>query len=339
MAKKIKRNKTKVINIGGVKIGGQNPIAIQSMTNTFTTEIDATVRQIKACARAGCDIIRVTVPDEKSVAAFYYIKKLSPIPVIADIHFDYRLAIGAIEAGADKIRINPGNIHGETKLKEIISAAKKKNIPIRVGVNAGSTQKDLAALAAEYCAFFEKQKFTNIVVSLKSSSVVDTLAAYEKFTRLKNYPLHIGITEAGTEYYGTIKSAVGLGALLSRGIGDTLRVSLTADPVKEIAVGRAILKSLGLIQCPEVISCPTCGRTQIDIIKLANQVEKKLQTVKKNITVAVMGCVVNGPGEAAHADYGIAGGKGQGIIFAKGKRLKTVPEKELLDELFRLINS
>lgn len=337
MATKIKRHKTKVIRVGSVKIGGDHPIAIQSMTNTLTTDVKATLAQIKDCAAAGCDIIRVAVPEQKSVETFAAIKKLSPLPIVADIHFDHRLAIGAIEAGADKIRINPGNIQGSAKLKEIIAAAKKRNIPIRIGVNAGSTKKNLTALAIEYCQFFEQQKFTNIVLSLKSSAVLDTLAAYEKIIQKRRYPLHIGITEAGTEYYGTIKSAVGLGVLLSRGIGDTVRVSLTADPVKEVTAARAILKSLGLIQCPEVISCPTCGRTQIDIISLAAQVEKKLQTSKKNITVAVMGCVVNGPGEAAHADYGIAGGKGQGVIFAKGQRLKTVPEKDLLNELFKLI--
>ena len=337
MAEKIKRFKTKVVQIGSVKIGGQNPIAVQSMTNTFTTDINATVKQIGDCAGAGCDIIRVTVPDQKSAEALARIKKLSPLPVVADIHFDYRLAIGAIEAGADKIRINPGNIADKTKLKEIITAAKKRQIPIRMGINSGSTKKDLVKLAIEYCEFFEAQKFCNIVLSLKSSSVKDSLDAYLRLIKKRNYPLHIGITEAGTEYYGTIKSAVGLGALLSRGIGDTLRVSLTADPVKEVIAARAVLKSLGLITAPEVISCPTCGRTQIDIIGLANQVEKKLQTVRKNITVAVMGCAVNGPGEAAHADYGIAGGKGQGLLFAKGKKIKTVPEKDLLAELFRLI--
>ncbi|MDR1997103.1 MAG: flavodoxin-dependent (E)-4-hydroxy-3-methylbut-2-enyl-diphosphate synthase [Candidatus Margulisbacteria bacterium] len=334
----IKRVRTKTIRIGSVPIGGKNPIAIQSMTNTFTTDIRATLGQIRACAEAGCDIIRVTVPDQKALEAFAEIKKQSPLPVVADIHFDHRLAIGAIAAGADKIRINPGNIPGRAKLKEIIAAARKHHTPIRLGVNAGSTRKDLAALAVEYCTFFEAQKFTNLVLSLKSSSVPDTLAAHAKILAKRNYPLHIGITEAGTAYYGAIKSAVGLGALLSRGIGDTLRVSLTADPVKEVTAARYILKALGLIKCPEVIACPTCGRTQIDIIGLANTVEQKLQKLNKNITVAVMGCVVNGPGEAARADYGIAGGKGQGIIFARGRKLKTVPEKDLVAELFKLIN-
>lgn len=331
------RHSTKEIIIGQVKIGAQNPIAIQSMTNTDTLDVRATVSQIKALASAGCEIIRVAVPKPAAVEAFAEIKKQSPLPVVADIHFDYRLAIGAIEAGADKIRINPGNIEGEDKLKQIIAAAKIRNIPIRIGVNGGSTEKDFVDLAVEYCEFFENQKFTDIVVSLKSSSVQKTLEAYQRFAVKRNYPLHIGITEAGTEYYGLIKSAVGIGALLSHGLGDTVRVSLTADPVKEVEAARYILKSLGLLEMPEMISCPTCGRTEIDIIGLANAVEKRLKTVKKNITVAVMGCVVNGPGEAAHADYGIAGGKGQGILFAKGQRIKTVPEAELLDELFKLI--
>jgi (E)-4-hydroxy-3-methylbut-2-enyl-diphosphate synthase len=337
MPAKIIRLPTKVVQIGSVKIGGQNPIAVQSMTNTFTTDVQATLKQIKACANAGCDIIRAAVPDQKALEAFAKIKKLSPLPVVADIHFDYRLAIGAIEAGADKIRLNPGNLQGATKLKEIIAAAKKRHIPIRIGVNSGSAKKDLVRLAVEYCEFFEAQKFRNIVLSLKSSSVINSLDAYIRMASKRNYPLHVGITEAGTEYYGAIKSAAGLGALLTRGLGDTVRVSLTADPVKEVIAARYILKSLGLLACPEVISCPTCGRTQIDIIGLASQVEQRLQKLRKNITVAVMGCVVNGPGEAAHADYGIAGGKGQGILFAKGKRLKIVPEKDLIPELFKLI--
>ncbi|GBR76508.1 4-hydroxy-3-methylbut-2-en-1-yl diphosphate synthase [Candidatus Termititenax persephonae] len=337
MPPQIKRLPTRVVSIGPVKIGGSNPIAVQSMTNTFTTDVRATVRQIKACADAGCAIIRVAVPDQKALAAFAAIKKLSPLPVVADIHFDYRLAVGAIEAGADKIRINPGNLQGAAKLKEIIAAAKKRHVPIRIGVNSGSAKKDLVRLASEYCEFFEAQKFYNLVLSLKSSSVVDSLDAYTRMARRRDYPLHIGITEAGTEYYGALKSAVGLGALLTRGLGDTVRVSLTANPVKEVLAARHILKSLGLLACPEVISCPTCGRTQIDIIGLANTVEQRLQKLNKNLTVAVMGCVVNGPGEAAQADYGIAGGRGQGIIFAKGRRLKTVPERKLVEELFKLI--
>ncbi|MDR2431549.1 MAG: flavodoxin-dependent (E)-4-hydroxy-3-methylbut-2-enyl-diphosphate synthase [Candidatus Margulisbacteria bacterium] len=333
----IKRFPSRTARIGSVKIGGRWPIAIQSMTNTFTTDVRATVKQIKDCAALGCAIMRVAVPDQKSAAAFAAIKKLSPVPLVADIHFDHRLAIGAIEAGADKIRLNPGNIQSGSKLKEIIAAARKKHIPIRIGVNAGSTSKNLAALALEYCEFFERQKFTNLVLSLKSSSALDTLAAYAKITAQRRYPLHIGITEAGTEYYGALKSAAGLGALLSRGLGDTIRVSLTADPVKEVRAARHILKALGLAAGPEVVSCPTCGRTQIDIISLASAVEQRLQNCPKNITVAVMGCVVNGPGEAARADYGIAGGKGRGVIFAKGRRLKTVPEEHLLEELFKLI--
>lgn len=331
------RKETKEIKIGSVKIGNNNPIAIQSMTNTLTTDVKSTLKQIQALENAGCDIVRVTVPDEKSVTAFAKIKKASPIPVIADIHFDYRLAIGAIEAGADKIRINPGNIKDKEKVKEIIKIAKKHSIPIRIGVNKGSADKNIIELAKEYCAFFEDQGFADIVLSVKSSSVNETIEAYQKISQILNYPLHVGVTEAGTEFAGTIKSSVGIGALLSQGIGDTIRVSLTADPVKEVEVAKYILKSLNLIEMPELISCPTCGRTNIDIISIAKKVEKRLMKLKKNITVAVMGCIVNGPGEAAHADYGIAGGKGKGIIFAKGKKIKVVPEKDLITELFKLI--
>jgi (E)-4-hydroxy-3-methylbut-2-enyl-diphosphate synthase len=333
----ISRHLTKEVSIGSVTIGGNNPIAIQSMTNTDTLDVNATVAQINALADAGCDIVRVTVPKPEAVEAFAQIKKQSRIPVVADIHFDYRLAIGAIEAGADKIRINPGNIEGEDKLKQIIAKAKEKNIPIRIGVNAGSTTKDLVDHAVEYCEFFEQQNFTNIVLSLKSSSVQNTLDAYRRITKRRHYPLHVGITEAGTEHYGIIKSSVGIGALLAEGLGDTVRVSLTADPVKEIETARYILRSLGFLEMPELISCPTCGRTEINIIGIADEVERRLKKIKKNITVAVMGCVVNGPGEAAHADFGIAGGKGQGILFAKGKKIKIVPEAELVNSLFELI--
>jgi (E)-4-hydroxy-3-methylbut-2-enyl-diphosphate synthase len=329
--------KTREIQIGSLKIGKNNPIAIQSMTNTFTTDVKSTVEQIKKLAQAGCELVRVTVPDERSTATFAKIKKLSPIPVIADIHFDYRLAIAAIEAGADKIRINPGNIGSTERVKQIINKAKQHHIPIRIGVNKGSAGKDIIQLLQEYVSFFEENNFRELVLSVKSSSVNETISAYKRVSEIYDYPLHVGVTEAGTEFAGTIRSAVGIGSLLSQGIGDTIRVSLTADPVKEIEVARHILKSLELIEMPELISCPTCGRTQIDIIGLAKKVEQKLLKIKKNITVAVMGCVVNGPGEAAHADYGIAGGKGKGIIFAKGKKLKVVPEKELINELFKLI--
>ncbi len=331
------RKNTREVNIGDIKIGGNNPIAIQSMTNTYTTDVKATVAQIRQLAEAGCDIVRVTVPNEKALAGFAKIKKQSLLPVIADIHFDHRLAIGAIEAGANKIRINPGNIQDKEKLKEIIKTAKKYSVPIRIGVNKGSTNKDIVALAKEYCEFFEAQGFSDIVLSVKSSSVTETIEAYQKVAQVLNYPLHVGVTEAGTDFAGTIRSSVGIGSLLSQGIGDTIRVSLTADPVKEIEVARYILKSLNLIEMPELISCPTCGRTDIDIIGLAKKVEKRLMKIKKNITVAVMGCVVNGPGEAAHADYGIAGGKGKGILFAGGHKIKVVPEKKLIDELFKLI--
>jgi len=273
------------------------------MTNSFTTDVPATLNQIKKLAAAGCDIVRVTLPDEKAVPSFAKIKKSSSLPVIADIHFDYRLAIAAIEAGADKIRINPGNIGSSDKIKQIIVKAKQYNVPIRVGVNKGSAGKDIIALLQEYIAFFEKQNFRNLVLSVKSSSVLETIEAYQKVSSLYDYPLHVGVTEAGTEVAGTIRSAVGIGSLLAQGIGDTIRVSLTADPVKEVEVAKHLLKSLNLIEMPELISCPTCGRTQLDIIGLAKKVEKRLMKLKKNVTVAVMGCVVNGPGEAAHADF------------------------------------
>lgn len=341
----IKRNKTTEIQIGNIKIGGNNTIAIQSMTNTPTTDIKATIKQITALEKAGCDIVRVAVPNQKAVTAFAEINTIakallrnSAFAIVADIHFDHRLAIGAIEAGADKIRINPGNIKGKDKLKEIIKKAKEYNIPIRIGVNKGSADKDIIKLAKEYVKFFESQKFRDIVLSVKSSSVTETIEAYQQAAKIFKYPLHIGVTEAGTAFAGVIRSSVGIGALLAQGIGDTIRVSLTADPVKEIETAKHLLKSLNLYQMPEIISCPTCGRTELDLIGLANKVEKKLASIKKNVTIAVMGCVVNGPGEAAHADYGIAGGKGQGIIFAKGKKIKTVKEKDLITELFKLIN-
>jgi (E)-4-hydroxy-3-methylbut-2-enyl-diphosphate synthase len=307
------------------------------MTNTHTNNIKATLKQIKELYANGCNLVRLAVPDQKAVEAFSEIRKKIIKPLIADIHFDYRLAIGAIEAGADKIRINPGNIKDTDKLKEIITAAKKHRISIRIGVNKGSADKAILKLAQEYVKFFEQQKFREIVLSVKTSSVSETISTYQKATKLFNYPLHVGVTEAGTEYSGLIKSSIGIGALLAQGIGDTIRVSLTADPLKEVTAAKHILKALGLYKMPEVISCPTCGRTEIDIIAMARKVEKRLAGLNKNITVAVMGCVVNGPGEAKHADYGIAGGKGKGIIFAKGKKIKTVPENKLIDELFKLI--
>jgi (E)-4-hydroxy-3-methylbut-2-enyl-diphosphate synthase len=332
---------SKIVKIGSIAIGGNNPIAIQSMTNTKTENALKTTAQIKELAVAGCEIVRVSIPNNKALQAFAEIrKKVKKIPLVADIHFDHSLAIGAVEAGADKIRINPGNIGSHSKVKEVINSCKKHRVPIRVGVNAGSAKKNIVSLASEYIRFFEKEKFKELVISIKSSSVVETINAYEKISKKYNYPLHVGITEAGLLFPGSIKSAVGLGAILSRGIGDTIRVSLTADPVEEIYVAKKILQSLELRNFgPEIISCPTCGRTDINIIKLAKEVERKVSNIKKPLKIAVMGCVVNGPGEARNADFGIAGGKKEGLIFAKGKIIKKVPEKKLLSELLKLLKS
>lgn len=329
----------RAIKIGSVVIGGDNPVAIQSMTNTFTEDTAATVAQIKKLVAAGCEIVRVTVPHQKALDSFALIrKKLPTVSLVADIHFDHRMAIGAVEAGADKIRINPGNIGDSKKVEEIISACKRRNVPIRIGVNAGSAGKDIVALAQEYITFFEERQFSDIVISVKSSSVPETIHAYERIASLYNYPLHVGITEAGPAYTGAIKSAVGIGAILAQGIGSTIRVSLTADPVQEVLVAKKILQALGLrVFGPDIISCPTCGRTEIDIIKIAKEVERRAEKLKTPLKIAVMGCVVNGPGEAKHADYGIAGGKKQGVLFAHGQLVKKVPEAKLVDELFKLI--
>ncbi len=330
---------TQEVRIGHVPIGGNNPVAIQSMTNTYTEDMHATVAQVKKLVKAGCEIVRITVPHKKALASFAETrKKLPNVPLVADIHFDHRMAIGAVEAGADKIRINPGNIGDSAKVEEVIKACQERSVPIRIGVNAGSAGKDIIALAQEYVSFFEDRKFTNIVLSVKSSSVKETIQAYERIASLYKYPLHVGITEAGPAYSGAIKSAVGIGAILSRGIGDTIRVSLTADPVQEVVVAKKILQSLGLRSFgPDIISCPTCGRTEVDIIGMAKEVERRADKMISPLKIAVMGCVVNGPGEAKHADYGIAGGKGQGLVFAHGQIVKKVPEKELVDELFKLI--
>lgn len=341
---------TKQINVGGVLIGGGAPVTIQSMTNTPTQDAAATLRQIRELAAAGCEIVRVAVPDMEAARAVGKIKESSPIPVVVDIHFDYKLALEAIAAGADKVRINPGNIGGEDKVKAVADACRQRGIPIRIGVNGGSLEKPILARYGKICpeamvdsAFghirlLEKFDFRDICVSLKSSSVPAAMRAYQLMSQQSDYPLHIGVTEAGTVRMGTLKSAVGIGGLLALGIGDTMRVSLSADPVEEVYAAREILKAAGVRrEGPELVSCPTCGRTKIDLIALANQVEERLKTVDKPITVAVMGCAVNGPGEAAAADCGIAGGVGEGLLFQKGEIVKKVPQDRLVDELFALI--
>ena len=341
------RENTRVVNIGGVKIGGGNPIAIQSMTNTETADIEATVSQIRRLEEAGCQIIRATANNEDAARAFSEIKKHIHIPIVADIHFDYRLAIMAMQNGADKIRINPGNIGGEENLKKVVAVAKERNIPIRVGVNSGSLEKDIVAKyggvtaqgivesALDKVGMIEKCGYDNMVISIKSSDVLMCVQAHELISKQTNYPLHVGITESGTLYRGNIKSAIGLGLILGQGIGDTIRVSLTSDPVDEIISAKTILRTLNLRQEGiELVSCPTCGRTKIDLINLANQVETLIQEYDHlNIKVAVMGCAVNGPGEAKEADLGVAGGLGEGLLFKKGVIIKKLPQEELLGAL------
>ena len=340
------RDNTKVIKIGNKVIGGGNPVLIQSMTNTKTEDVRATVEQIYRLEEAGCDIIRSTVPTMEAAAAFKEIKKYIHIPIVADIHFDYKLAIAAIENGADKIRINPGNIGGKNNLTEVVKAAKERNIPIRVGVNSGSLEKELVEKysgvtaegivesALDKVSMIEEAGYDNIVVSIKSSNVLMCVKAHEALAPKCPYPLHVGITESGTVHSGNIKSAVGLGIILNEGIGDTIRVSLTGDPVEEVVSAKLILKTLGLRKGGiEVVSCPTCGRTNIDLISLAGQVEKLVAGYDLPIKVAVMGCVVNGPGEAKEADIGIAGGIGEGLLIKKGQIIRKVPEAELLGTL------
>ncbi len=341
---------TKQINVGGVLMGGGAPVTIQSMTNTPTQDAEATAAQIRKLAAAGCEIVRVAVPDMEAARAVGKIKENSPIPVVVDIHFDYKLALEAIAAGADKVRINPGNIGGEDKVKAVAEACRNHNIPIRIGVNGGSLEKPILAKyggvtpeamvesAFGHIKLLNKFDFDDICVSLKSSSVPVTMKAYQLMSQESNYPLHIGVTEAGTVRMGTLKSAVGIGGLLALGIGDTMRVSLSAHPVEEVYAAREILRAAGVRrEGPELVSCPTCGRTRIDLIALANEVEERLKTVDKPITVAVMGCAVNGPGEARTADCGIAGGIGEGLLFQKGEIVKKVPQDRLVDELFALI--
>lgn len=340
------RENTKVIQIGNRKIGGGNPIAIQSMTNTKTEDVEATVAQIEELTKAGCEIIRCAVPTMEAAKALGEIKKRISIPLVADIHFDYRLAIAAMEHGADKIRINPGNIGSKENIKAVVEKAKEKNIPIRVGVNSGSLEKEylekygkvtaqgIVESAMAKVKMIEEFDYHNLVISIKSSNVPMCIEAHQELAKATNYPIHIGITESGTLFSGTIKSSVGLGILLYQGIGDTMRVSLTGNPVEEIKAAKMMLKSLGLRKGGiEIVSCPTCGRTQIDLIGLANAVEEMTADFDLNIKVAVMGCVVNGPGEAKEADIGVAGGKGEGLIIKKGEIIRKVKEEELLDTL------
>lgn len=340
------RDKTKVIQIGNRKIGGGNPILIQSMTNTRTEDVEATVAQILRLEAAGCEIIRSTVPTIEAAKAIGEIKKQIHIPLVADIHFDYKMAIAAIENGADKIRINPGNIGSRDKVEAVVSAARERGIPIRVGVNSGSLEKNLVEKyggvtaegivesALDKVHMIEELGYDNLVVSIKSSDVMMCVKAHEILAEKINYPLHVGITESGTVTSGNIKSSVGLGIILYQGIGDTIRVSLTGDPVEEIKSAKLILRTLGLRKGGiEVVSCPTCGRTRIDLIGLANQVENMVQDIPLDLKVAVMGCAVNGPGEAKEADIGIAGGVGEGLLIKKGEIIRKVPEAELLETL------
>lgn len=341
---------SRVVKVGNLLIGGGNPIVIQSMTNTTTSDVEATVNQIKKLEAAGCQMVRMTINNEEAAKAIGEIKKRVDVPLCADIHFDYKLALLAIENGIDKLRINPGNIGSDENIKAVVEKAKEKNIPIRIGVNSGSIEKHIlekygkptadgmVESAMYHINLLEKNGFNDIVVSLKASNIKMMVEAYRKISKLVDYPLHLGVTEAGTAFQGTVKSAIGIGALLVDGIGDTIRVSLTEDPVEEIKVAKEILKGLGLIEAGvEIVSCPTCGRTEIDLIGLAKKVEKEFENENRKIKIAVMGCVVNGPGEAREADYGVAGGKGVGVLFKKGQIVKKVDESEILIELKKLI--
>ncbi len=342
---------TRKIRVGGVPLGGGAPVTIQSMCNTRTDDVAATVAQIRRLEAAGCEIVRVAVPDMAAARAVGKIKESISIPLVVDIHFDYKLALECVAAGCDKVRINPGNIGGEDRVKAVAHACREKGIPIRIGVNGGSLEKRLLAKyggvtpealvesAFDHIALLHKFDFEDICVSLKSSSVATTMAAYRLMSEQSDYPLHLGVTETGTPRMGVLKSAVGIGGLLAMGIGDTMRISLSADPVEEVYAARDILKAAGVRrEGAELISCPTCGRTRIDLISLAQEVERRLQGVDKPITVAVMGCVVNGPGEASAADVGIAGGDGEGLLFRRGEIVKKVPQDQLVDELFALID-
>ncbi|MBW9156406.1 flavodoxin-dependent (E)-4-hydroxy-3-methylbut-2-enyl-diphosphate synthase [Clostridium sp. FP2] len=347
----MKKRKTKKVKVGSIYIGGDSKVAVQSMTNTDTRDVDATVAQILLLEEAGCDIVRCAVPDMLAAEAIKDIVKRIHIPLVADIHFDYKLALKSIENGISKLRINPGNIGSIDKIKLVAKAASDKGIPIRIGVNSGSLESDILEKYGHVCAqalvesalrhveILESLNFYDIVISIKSSDVVMMIESYKLISGKVDYPLHLGVTEAGTTWRGTIKSSVGIGALLAEGIGDTIRVSLTGDVIDEVKVAIEILKSLGYIDDGiKFISCPTCGRTQINLIKIANEVEQRLVNCHKNIKIAIMGCAVNGPGEAREADIGIAGGKGVGLIFKKGEIIKTVKEEDLVEELLREID-
>ena len=342
------RKKTRQIHVGDIPIGGNAPVAVQSMTNTDTRDISATVHQIEQLSDAGCEIVRLAIPDEEAVTAFREIKKKVRTPLIADIHFDHRLALGALSAGADGLRINPGNIGSQRAVEKVVNAARDRESPIRIGVNAGSLHKEIlssyggptpeamVASAMEHVRLLESLDFGLIKISLKSSNVINTIKAYELLSQEVDYPLHLGVTEAGTLISGTVKSAIGIGYLLAQGIGDTFRVSLTRDPVEEIRVAYEILRSLDLrSRGPEIISCPTCGRCEIDLFSLVEKVERTVSDIKASPKVAIMGCVVNGPGEAKEADVGVAGGRGQGILFRKGKIIKKIPEDQLAEVLIK----
>ncbi|MGL4875512.1 MAG: flavodoxin-dependent (E)-4-hydroxy-3-methylbut-2-enyl-diphosphate synthase [Clostridium sp.] len=348
----MERRKTRVVEIDKLKIGGDNPVVIQSMTNTDTRDVEKTLEQINKLVNEGCQMVRCAVPDMEAAEAIKEIVLKSPVPIVADIHFDYRLALKVIENGISKLRINPGNIGSIDRVKEVVTKAKEKNIPIRIGVNSGSLEKDilerdgkptakgLVESALRHVKILEDLEFYDIIISIKSSDVRMMIEAYRLMSEKVNYPLHLGVTESGTKFKGTIKSSVGIGTLLAEGIGDTIRVSLTSDPIDEIEVAKELLQALGLYENGiQFISCPTCGRTEIKLIEIAEEVERRLKGSKKKIKVAVMGCVVNGPGEAREADIGIAGGKGVGIIFRKGEIIKKVKEEELVEELLKEIES
>lgn len=347
----MERRKSRKIKLGNTTLGGDSPVLVQSMLNVPSTNIDGSVAQAKALAAAGCQVIRFAIPDEAALDLIEPIKDAVDVPLVADIHFNYRLALGAAQRGIDKIRINPGNIGSDDRVKAVADICREKQIPIRIGVNSGSLEKHILAKygaptpeamvesAMYHAALLEKFDFNDIVISIKSSNVPTMIAAYEMAAQRCDYPLHLGVTEAGTERMGIIKSAAGIGSLLCHGIGDTIRVSLTDDPVKEVFAAMDILKAIGLkTDSPYLIACPTCGRTRIDLVGLAKQVEEKLRDVHKPIKVAVMGCVVNGPGEAREADIGIAGGDGEGLLFKKGQILRKVPEDQLLTELMKEID-
>ncbi len=348
----MERRITKTVTAGNVKIGSGNKITVQSMLNVPAHNIDGNVAQTLELEKAGCEIVRLTVPDLEAVKTLYAVKNAVKIPVVADIHFDYKCALESVAAGVDKIRINPGNIGSDDRIKAVADACRQKNIPIRIGVNSGSLEKDLlkkygrvtpealCESALRHASLLEKFDFTDIVISIKSSDVPTMVAAYRLVAEQCDYPLHLGVTEAGTKHMGMLKSAAGIGSLLLDGIGDTIRVSLTADPVAEIAAGFDILKAVGIKKdCPQIVSCPTCGRTKIDLISLAEKIEEELAKVHKPIKVAVMGCAVNGPGEAKGADIGVAGGDGFGLIFKHGEILKKVPEDKIVEELLKEIDN